>query len=291
MANYHVPVLVKEVIEGLRVRAGGGYVDATVGGGGHGEAILKLQGRLLDIDQDPEAIKAARERFASACPAFWRLARGNFRDLKKIVQMNNFKEVVGVLFDLGVSSHQLETAGRGFSFNSSGPLDMRMNPELKVTAADLVNGLNRGELTELFERLGGERLAGKIAAGICQAREKEPFRSADQLTELIAQVRPRKGPFDRNHPATQCFQALRIAVNDELNSLREALPQAWEILVKGGRLVVISFHSGEDRIVKRFLKDSSQWKVVTRKPVKATTTEVIANPRSRSARLRVAEKK
>ncbi|MFH1840796.1 MAG: 16S rRNA (cytosine(1402)-N(4))-methyltransferase RsmH [Candidatus Shapirobacteria bacterium] len=292
MKNYHVPVLLKEVIESLQVEAGEKYIDATLGGGGHSEAILQLNGRILGIDQDPEAIKAAGKRFSSACPkAFWQLARGNFRRLCEIALAHDFGEVSGIVFDLGVSSHQLETARRGFSFKLEGPLDMRMDPELKVTAADLVNGLNKGELDELFKKLGGEQYSRLIAEAVCRARLKEAFRSVNQLVDLIVRVRPRRGGFDRVHPATRCFQALRIAVNDELKSLKEALPQAAELLKKGGRLAVISFHSGEDKIVKDFLKNNPELLSLMKKPFRPGCAETEVNPRSRSACLRVGEKR
>jgi len=298
---FHKPVLLKEVIEFLAVKSGEKYIDATVGGGGHSEAILKSGGTLLGIDCDPEAIVAARRRLSSACPlrrdvgagASWRLIRGNFGNLKEIALKNNFFPAAGVLFDLGVSSHQLETDYRGFSFNLEGPLDMRMDPDLKVTAADLINALGEYELAEIFFKFGEERYSRRIAGAICRTRQLAPIKTANKLAEIILQVRPRRGRFDRTHPATRCFQALRIAVNDELNNLKKALPQALEILKPGGRLVVLSFHSLEDRIVKNFLKEKTKEgkiKILTKKPIRPTKKEIEENPRSRSARLRVGEK-
>jgi len=291
---FHKPVLLKETIEFLAVKSGEKYIDTTVGGGGHSEAILKSGGILLGIDCDPEAITAARRRLSSACPgASWRLARGNFGNLKEIALKNNFFPAAGVLFDLGVSSHQLETDYRGFSFNLKGPLDMRMDPDLKVTAADLINCLSEDELTEIFFKFGEEKYSRRIARAICRARQLAPIKTADELAEIILRARPRRGRFDRTHPATRCFQALRIAVNDELNNLKKALPQALEILKPGGRLVVLSFHSLEDRIVKNFLKEKEkegEIKILTKKPIRPTEVEIKQNPRSRSGKLRAGEK-
>jgi len=298
---FHKPVLLKEAIEFLAVKSGEKYIDATVGGGGHSEAILKSGGILLGIDCDPEAITAARRRLSSACPlrhrvgagASWRLVRGNFGDLKEIALKNDFFPVAGILFDLGVSSHQLETDYRGFSFNLKGPLDMRMSLDLKVTAADLINCLSENELAEIFFKFGEEKHSRRIARAICRARRLAPIKTADELAKIILRSRPRRGRFDRTHPATRCFQALRIAVNDELNNLKKALPQALEILKPGGRLVVLSFHSLEDRIVKNFLREKSKEgkiKILTKKPIGPTEEEIKENPRSRSGKLRAGEK-
>jgi len=295
----HRSVLLKESIELLAIKPGEKYIDATVGGGGHAEAILKKKGIILGIDQDPEAIEAAGEHLASACPVprlreldvRYRLARGNFSQLKEIAFKEGFDKVGGILFDLGVSSYQIDTANRGFSFDRSGPLDMRMDPDLKVTAADLINGLTERELNELFSKLGGERLAGRLAQAICRARRLEPIKTTVQLAEIIRRSKLRKGRLD---PATKVFQALRIAVNDELNNLRLGLPQALELLTEGGRLVVISFHEGEDRIAKQFFKEQAgegKLTVLTKKPLRSSREEVEENPRSRSGCLRGAEKK
>ncbi|PIS13995.1 16S rRNA (cytosine(1402)-N(4))-methyltransferase [Candidatus Shapirobacteria bacterium CG09_land_8_20_14_0_10_47_13] len=288
MSDFHTPVLLQEVVDNLKIKRGGQYIDATVGGGGHAAAILKLGGKLLGIDCDPEAIKAARKSLASACPTtFWRLARGNFKNLEQIAVANGFSQVDGILLDLGVSSHQLETAERGFSFNLNGPLDMRMDPELAVTAADLVNGLNKGELTALFKKFSDEPRAGLIAEAIVKARRQAPIKTGAQLASVVG---VRQG---NRHPATRVFQALRMAVNDELNNLNQVLPQAVSLLRPGGRLAVISFHSGEDRLVKNFLKDqkiAGNLMMINKKPLMATPAETAANPRSRSAKLRVGEK-
>lgn len=291
---FHKPALLKETIEFLNICPGKRYIDATVGGGGHSEAILKKGGIVLGIDCDPEALRAAKERLSSACPgAPWRLARGNFANLKKIAKKIGFGKVAGVLLDLGVSTYQLETGRRGFSFKKDGPLDMRMDPSLQVTAADLVNKLGENELYEIFKKFGEERFARRIAGAICRARRLKPIINTNQLAEIILRARPRRGRFDRTHPATRCFQALRIAVNDELNNLQKALLQAFEILEPKGRLVVISFHSLEDRIVKWFLKEKEaegKMTILTKKPIRPGKEEVDLNPRSRSAKLRAGEK-
>jgi 16S rRNA (cytosine1402-N4)-methyltransferase len=292
--SFHKPVLLKEVIEYLNIKAGEKYLDATLGGGGHAQEILKRGGKLLGIDCDPWAIEAARGCLSSACPdASWQLARGNFAHLKEIALEHGFAQVAGVLFDLGVSTYQLETAERGFSFNLECPLDMRMDPDLQVTAADLVNGLSENELKEIFTRFGEERYARRLAGAIGRARQIKPIKTANQLAAIILKAWPRRGRFERIHPATRCFQALRIAVNDELGNLRKALPQAGELLKPKGRLVVISFHSLEDRIVKRFFKEEEKeekLRIITKKPIRPTEAEINSNPRSHSAKLRVAEK-
>ncbi len=292
---YHVPALLKETVDCLEVKPGKKYIDATLGGGGHSEEILKRGGELLAIDRDPDAIFYATARL-SACPtpSHFKVVRGNFARLGQIARENDFIPVEGILFDLGVSSHQLETASRGFSFNLPGPLDMRMEPELALSAQDLINVLSEKELTELFWKLGEERFARRIARAICRARQIKRIATSDELAEIVVRSVPPRGKFDRTHPATRIFQALRIAVNDELNSLREALPQATEILSSGGRLAVLSFHSLEDGIVKRFFLEKEKegiLKIITKRPIEPGTAEVEANPRARSAKLRVAQKK
>ena len=298
MAKFHEPVLLKEVIQYLRVKKEKKYLDATVGGGSHTEAILKFGGKVLAIDCDPEAIKAARHYLASACPpgkhCSWRLARGNFKDIYSIAKKEGFLNAAGVLFDLGVSSYQLGKAERGFSFNLEGPLDMRMDPRLKVTAADLINGLNKGELDELFSKFGQEYYSRRFAEAICRARELKPIKTTGQLVEIIGRaLPPGKGKRSRLHPATRCFLALRIVVNDELSNLKTALFQARKLLESEGRLLVITFHSGEDRIVKQFFRhqeEGGKLRIITKKPICPTAEETKRNPRSRSAKLRVAEK-
>ena len=298
MKKFHEPVLLKEVVKQLKIKKGKKYIDATAGGGGHAKAILKFGGKILAIDCDSEALKAARNYLASACPPgkhhSWRLASGNFKDLYQIAKKENFLKVSGILFDLGVSSYQLDKAKRGFSFQTEAPLDMRMDSQLKVTAADLINGLNKGELNELFSKFGQEQYSRRIAEAICRARNLEPIKTTKQLAEIISQALSRKRSKGRLHPATRCFLALRIAINDELNNLQKALPQALRILEPRGRIVVISFHSGEDRIVKQFFKKQEKegrLKIITKKPIRSDDEEIKNNPRSRSAKLRVGEKR
>ncbi|MBI5465525.1 16S rRNA (cytosine(1402)-N(4))-methyltransferase RsmH [Candidatus Gottesmanbacteria bacterium] len=293
--DYHIPVLLKETINGLVIKEGKKYIDATVGGGGHTEEILKRGGKVLGIDCDPEAIEHVKESIkykVSSIKYDLTLVRGNFVHLKEISKKVEFEKAAGILFDLGVSSHQLETENRGFSFNTDAPLDMRMDPILSVTAADLVNGLNEGELYELFVKYSEEYHSRAIARAIVRARALKPITTCNELAEIVVKARRRRR-FDRAHPATRIFQALRIAVNDELNNLRQALPQAVELLEKGGRLVILSFHSLEDRIVKNFFKDKAEkgiLQILTKKPIRPDERETKANPRSRSAKLRIAEK-
>ena len=295
---YHIPVLLKETIALLNIEPGKKFIDATLGGGGHSEEILKKGGCLFAIDWDQEAIEYASIRLNNirrnpACPSP-KVARENFENLDKVAEQFGFKKVDGILFDLGVSSHQLETPGRGFSFSKEGPLDMRMDERLSVSAKDLVNGLGEKELSELFSKLGEERQARRYAKAICFVRRDHPIATADELARIITLEAKSRGKFDRIHPATQVFQALRIAVNDELNNLRGVLPQTIDLLNPGGRLVILSFHSLEDGIVKRFFLEQEEkgiLKIITQKPITPTADEVKANPRARSAKLRVAEKK
>lgn len=305
----HVPVLLGEVLDGLQVRPGGRYIDVTVGGGGHAAGVLAASspgGCLLGLDRDPEALGAARARLASDYAERLVLVHSSFTHLEEIARARGFVPAGGVLFDLGLSSLQLADPGRGFAFMTDGPLDMRFDPAAGgPTAADLVNQLAPEELTDILYRYGdvSRRRARRIAAAIVAAR---PFRTTRELVSVVEQVVERRRR--RIHPATLTFQALRIAVNDELAALETALPQAVEILAPGGRLAVISFHSLEDRIVKHFVRRESRdcicppglpvcvcdhratLRVITRKPVRPTDEEVSANPRSRSARLRIAEK-
>lgn len=260
---YHIPVLLKEALEALNVKPGEKYIDCTYGGGGHSKVIIEAGGIVLGIDQDKEAQAAVH---------------GNFAHLKEIAKNAGFEKVAGILFDLGVSSHQLETPERGFSFNLDAPLDMRMNQSMGLTAADLVNAGSEKELANLFWKFGEERDSQKIAKAILNSR---PITNTNQLANLILKV-SHVNPKDRTHPATRVFQALRVAVNDELASLETALPQAVEILKPGGKLVVISFHSLEDRIVKKFMLKS--------KVIKPTDEEIAQNAPSRSAKMRVLTK-
>lgn len=298
MRIVHIPVLKEEVINFLAVKPGKKYIDTTVGGGGHAEAILKSGGEVLGIDFDPQALEIATRRLASACPpdvqAHGHLAHGNFADLKKIAQRENFYPASGILFDLGISSFQLEDPSRGFSFATDSILDMRMNPDSqKVTARDLINALNEGELYELFIKLGEEHRARRFSRAICRARRIKPIITGQDLTKIILGTLTGKERYTRINPVTNVFRALRMAVNDELVTLASALPQALETLEKNGRLVVISFHSLEDRIVKNFMtskENEGLLMILTRKPVVPKEEEIASNPRARSAKMRVGEK-
>ncbi len=289
MDEYHIPALLQETVDGLNIKPGKKYIDATLGGGGHTKEILSRGGVVLGIDLDPEAIENANLTLKTE---HLKPAQGNFAHLKEIAEENGFTEVAGILFDLGVSSHQLEKAERGFSFNTDAPLDMRMDPSLAVSAADLVNGLTEKELYELFIKYAEEFHSRAIAHALVRARTLKPIKTCNQLAEIIVRARG-KGRGERTHPATRVFQALRMAVNDELNNLKNALPQALELLDKNGRLAVLSFHSLEDRIVKNFFKEEKQkgfLNILTEKPIVPKEEETERNPRARSAKLRIAEK-
>ena len=286
----HVPVLLEEAIDFLAVKPGGLYVDATVGLGGHSYEVarrLGRLGRLIGLDKDPAALERAQAKLAQLgdeAPAI-RLAHDSFSALAEHAGENSAD---GVLADLGVSSLQFDDAARGFSFRADAPLDMRMNPHSGLTAEQVVNQLSERELADLIYEFGEERRSRRIARAICRAR---PIRSTQHLAEVVsAAARPMKPGI---HPATQTFQALRIYVNQELDDLRKLLEAAPRVLKPGGRLVVISFHSLEDRMVKDALRNGARegkYEVLTRKPVVAGEEEVRGNPRSRSAKLRAAER-
>lgn len=297
MSKFHISVLLQEIIEGLRVEKGKKYIDATIGGGGHAFEILKKGGIVLGIDVDEDAIKHVGEEWKIKSRELniqeenLVLAKGNFREIDKIAHLKGFDKISGIIFDLGVSSHQLETAERGFSFQRVGPLDMRMDKGLAVNAGDLINVLKKGELYELFTKLGEESNPRSILERIISARQVKPIKTARELAEIIEGNSA--GGFSRINRATKIFQALRIAVNDELNALKEALPKAIELLETNGRVLVISFHSLEDRIVKEiFLREEKEnpGKIITKKPVRPTVEEISLNRRSRSAKLRIFEK-
>lgn len=293
MSNYHIPVMLKEALEYLNIREGEWFVDCNLGGGGHTEGILKAGGDVLGIDLDPDAIKEVSANLKNYIfEGRLKLAQTNFVNIIDAVKGNNIPVVSGVLFDLGVSTHQLEETERGFSFNKDAPLDMRMDPTKGASAKDLVNGLYEKELAELFLKLGEENWSKPIAKKIVEYRNRKQIETTNELASIILSVR-RRSPSDRTHPATRIFQALRIAVNDELNSLKDALPNAFSVLKPNGRIVVISFHSLEDRIVKNYyreLEEKGEGKLITEKPFETTEEEANINPRSRSAKLRVIEK-
>lgn len=294
--------MLEETIGYLDIKPDQWYLDCTLGGGGHTQAILDGGGKVLGIDLDPDAIKEDSKKYGltikevnnhlQAVSENLILISNNFMHVQEIVIKFKIKPL-GLLFDLGVSSHQLDTTERGFSFNLDAPLDMRMDQNAQIpTAADLINGLHEKELLELFWKLGEENFSRPIAKKIVEYRKNKRIETTNELAKIILSVRKRT-PQDRTHPATRVFQALRIAVNDELNSLREALPKASDVLEKGGRLVVISFHSLEDRIAKNYFKDWEEKglvKILTKKPIEPTEEEISQNPRARSGKLRAIEK-
>ncbi len=290
MEGYHRSVLLKEVIDSLKVEKEKWYLDCTLGDGGHSLEILRLGGNVVGIDVDPQALERVEKRFEKAeiDKNRFRLIKGNFRDLKNLLLDQEFK---GVVFDLGVSSLQLETGERGFSFSKNGPLDMRMDPSLNVRALDLIKILSRKELYELFNNFGEEKYSWDLAGALVRAREVETFSTTTQLAKVVERVVG--GNKEGIHPATRVFQALRIAVNDELDALREGLKQVIDLTAKNGCISVISFHSLEDRIVKlsfREWEEKSWGKVLTEKPITPKDEEVEKNIRSRSAKLRIFRK-
>lgn len=313
MSTYHTSVLLQEVSEYLNIAPGEKYIDATLGGGGHALEIVKRGGIVLGIDVDQEAItyvkKILRDRdirilsekkdearniTVSQYPNIT-LLRGNFADIDTIARSIGFDKVQGILFDLGVSSHQLESPTRGFSYLAEGPLDMRMDTTLSVRAEDLLKILTKGELYDLFYRLGEERHARAIADSIIRARGVMPIKTTGQLTALLLTAYGIRHPTPKMKAivSKRVFQALRIAVNDELGVLEEALPKALSLLEKKGRLVVISFHSLEDRIVKhafRRFAEKNVGRIVTKRPIGPSEKEEKRNVSSRSSKLRVFEK-
>lgn len=302
----HISVLLNETVDGLNVKPNGIYVDGTAGGGGHSAEILKSlkYGKLISIDQDPDAIQTVTERFKDNPNSI--IVKGNFSNMKKLLNDRNIYQVDGVLLDIGVSSHQLDTAERGFSFHEDAPLDMRMS-QSGETAADLVNSLSEKEISKILFTYGEEKFAPSIAKSIVKYREEKEIKTTLELADIIRNSVPER--VRRNgHPARKSFQALRIAVNHELDALEQGLDGAFELLSKGGRLAVITFHSLEDRIVKQKFAiwaqgctcppdfpvcvcgNKPQAKVVNKKPILANSTELERNPRARSAKLRICEK-
>jgi len=312
MHEGHLPVLVDEVIEMLAPAPGSLHIDATLGGGGHTERILEAanpDGRLLGLDADPAAIARVEARLGSRYGDRLVLRQANFRELGEVAPTAGFGAIDGALFDLGLSSFQLADRERGFGFRAGGPLDMRFDPSRGVPAAELLASLDTAELTALFRRYGEEPKAPRIARAIVDARRVAPIATAEELAALIEQVLP-PNPRQprRTHPATRVFQALRIAVNEELDALQAGLASALDLLRPGGRLVVLSYHSLEDRIVKRFFEAerrgcvcppelpvcvcgrNPRLRLVTSPSLTPSAAEIAANPRARSARLRAAER-
>lgn len=293
----HIPVLVEEVMQFLRCRPGGRYVDCTVGQGGLAHRILESVGPtgfLVGIDRDAQAIAASSERLREF-EGNVRLFQGNFRNLKRYLKSVGLSHVDGVVFDLGVSSVQLGRPERGFSFMAEGPLDMRMDQSTGPTAADLLQRLSQKELADIIFKYGEERYARRIAGAIVRARAQHPLRTTSELVDVIREAVPASYRHGRIHFATRTFQALRIAVNQELDVLEGAFRDAADVLVPGGRLCIISFHSLEDRIAKQTIRALSRGAdaclvSLTKKPVVPSEAERRANPRARSAKLRVAER-
>ncbi len=303
----HVPVLLEPVLEGLDVKKSGCYLDATFGRGGHSKAIMDRLGeggRLIAIDQDPAAVESVSDELGR--DARFEIIRGNYAELEAFLGARGLVgRVDGILMDLGVSSPQLDEAERGFSFLRDGPLDMRMDPGAGTSAAGWLDGVEEKELRRVLRTYGEEKSAARIAKAIVAARDRAPLETTLQLADVVEQAAPQHG--SRKHPATKTFQAIRIYINDELGQLERGLEQAVKVLAPGGRLCVITFHSLEDRIVKRFMRDQSkepeQYRGMPHIPeefrpplslvgrsLTATDAEIDANVRARSARLRIAEK-
>ena len=303
----HVPVLLLEAIEGLNVKESGVYIDGTAGGGGHSEAILKKlkSGKLISIDQDPDAIAFLREKLVKYKNST--VVQENFLNMDKVARGLSIKEVDGVLLDLGVSSHQFDTKERGFSYRYNAPLDMRMSQK-GVSAYDLVNELSWQELAGIIKNYGEEKFAKGIALAIERQRQRAPIETTEQLVKVIKSAIPARFKREKGHPAKRTFQALRIAVNREIDVLQQGLDSAFSILKPGGRLAVITFHSLEDRTVKKKMVSWCQGctcppefpicvcnkkpraKLVNKKVIEPLPQEVKENPRSKSAKLRVCEK-
>lgn len=306
---HHVSVLLDECIEGLNIKPDGIYVDGTLGGAGHSSQIAKRLtiGRLIGIDRDPVALKAAGERLAPYADRVT-LVHSNFCEIAQVLEDLNIEGVDGILLDLGVSSPQLDDGSRGFSYMADAPLDMRMNSEDTLSAYDVVNSWSFEELKRILFDYGEERYAPKIASAICKKREEKPIETTLELVDVIRSAMPAQALREKQHPAKRSFQAIRIAVNDELGSVEKVMKDAIPCLNHGGRLAVITFHSLEDRIVKTAMASAAkgctcppsfpvcvcgkkpQVQVITRKPIVSTDEELERNPRARSAKLRVCEK-
>ena len=306
---HHISVLLEECIEGLNIKPDGIYVDGTLGGAGHSSQIAKrlTTGRLIGIDRDPVALAAAGERLAPYADRVT-LVHSNFCEIAQVLKDLNIDGVDGILLDLGVSSPQLDDSSRGFSYMADAPLDMRMNGEDTLTAYDVVNTWSYEELKRILFDYGEERYAPKIASAICKKREEKPIETTLELVDVIRGAMPAQALREKQHPAKRSFQAIRIAVNDELGSVEKVMKDAIPCLNPGGRLAVITFHSLEDRIVKTSMAGAAkgctcppsfpvcvcgkkpQVQVITRKPIVSGDEELERNPRARSAKLRVCEK-
>ncbi|MCE9606513.1 MAG: 16S rRNA (cytosine(1402)-N(4))-methyltransferase RsmH [Planctomycetia bacterium] len=284
----HVPVLVDEVLQGLAPQPGQTLIDGTLGGGGHARRLAELVapgGHVFALDRDRAAVEAAQRALADLpITPLW----ADYRDIALVLEDIERKQVDGILIDIGLSSDQLADAERGFSFNAEGPLDLRFDTTEGVPASELLAKKEEEELADLIYRLGEERFSRRIAKGIVERRRTQPIATAGELAELVRRCVPRTADSERIHPATRTFQALRIAVNDELGALEQFLHDAPRCLAPGGRVAIITFHSLEDRLVKHAFRNDPRWEIVTRKPIEASEAELAANPRSRSAKLRVA---
>jgi 16S rRNA (cytosine1402-N4)-methyltransferase len=293
MNNFsHTTVMLTEAVDMLNVKPGKKYIDATLGGGGHTGEIIKRGGVVLGIDQDEDALEYISNNFKFKISDLkLLLVHGNFGDIQQIAEENGFGKVDGILFDLGVSSYQLDTSGRGFSFRKDEKLDMRMDKSSALSAFEVVNHYPQDKLVEIFYKFGEEHNANEIAKAIVLKRKKEEITTTKELAQLIESISHKSEPI---HPATRVFQAIRIEVNSEINVLKKSLYESYELLVPKGRVVVISFHSLEDRVVKQLFEDfrkENEGIVVTKKPIIATFDEMSRNRRSRSAKMRVFEKK
>lgn len=303
MNNYHIPVLLKETIEYLDIKPNLWYIDCNLGGGGHTAAIIEKGGKVLGIDLDREAIEEAAKRFDLKIEKLNEkliakseniiLIQDNFINLQVLINSLKIPSPSAILFDLGISSHQIDDKERGFSFMDDAPLDMRMNQDSdEPTAADIVNALSEKELSQLFFDYGEEFKARQIAHAINEYKKHKLIKSTHELASIILSVK-RKTKYDRIHPATQVFQALRIITNDELNNIKKGLQASLDSLAPNGKLVVISFHSLEDRIVKNFIRENEKENILqnlTKKPIEASLDELYDNQRARSAKLRAARK-
>ncbi len=306
---HHISVLLQECLDGLNIKPDGIYIDGTLGGAGHSSQIVKrlTTGRLIGIDRDPIALKAAGERLEQYKNNVT-LIHSNFCEMAQVVQDLGLSGVDGILLDLGVSSPQLDEVTRGFSYMADAPLDMRMNNEDALTAHTVVNTWSQDELKRILFDYGEERYAPRIASAICRRREEKPIETTLELVDVIRSAMPAQALREKQHPAKRSFQAIRIAVNDELGSVEKAMQDAIPLLNPGGRLAVITFHSLEDRIVKNAMAEAAKGctcppsfpvcvcgkkpavKLISRKPIVASNEELEVNPRSRSAKLRVCEK-
>lgn len=287
--NYHTTVLLKEAVDALRIDTGERYIDATLGGGGHSSEILLRGGIVLAIDKDNDAIDEGKKRFKNELNIT--LVKGDFKDIKKIAQNNGFNNCAGILFDLGTSVHQFKAGERGFSFSGHNILDMRMDQDAKSSAREIINNWSKTDLIEIIERYGEESEAVEIVNEIIERRKKKEIVFTDELAELISKVKKRND--GGIHAATKTFQAIRIAVNNEIEILSLAVKDSVDLLEPGGRIVVISFHSLEDRVVKKTfleLEKNGKGAIIVKKPIRPKNAELAVNKKARSAKMRVFEK-